>query len=413
MALRLLHTADWHLGHTLHGIDRTHEHERLVEWILDAVVREEIDAVLVAGDVFDAANPPTEAQALWYRFLVEAWRRVPHLQVVVTGGNHDSAARLDATDPFLHAMRRLHVLGGVTRRDGAPDLERLVVPLEDRAGVTRAWVAAVPFLRATETGAGTEEAVAEGVRRFYRAVLDVAASRRGPDQALVAMGHLYLTGAQVSELSERRLVVGHASAVSHDVFPSEVAYAALGHLHLAQPVGGRENVRYSGSLLPLSLKERTYTHEVVIVDLDGPRATAVRSVPLPRFVEILRVPEDREAAPVEEVLAELARLPDRGAAPDASRPLLEVSVRVERPEPTLRQAIEAALDGKEARLARLGVESAGTNRALGDVELRPLSELLPEQVFRRRWEREFDGAPPDDVLGAFLELLDQVSQEAP
>jgi DNA repair protein SbcD/Mre11 len=411
MPLRVLHTSDWHLGHTLHGIERTHEHEQLVSWLLDTLESEAVDAVLVAGDVFDAANPPTEAQSLWYRFLVEAWRRIPHLQVVVTGGNHDSASRLDATDPFLRAMGRLHVVGGVPRRDGAPDLDRLVVPLSDRAGAVRAWVAAVPFLRATETGAGTEEAVADGTRRFYRAVLELAAARRAPDQALVAMGHLYLTGAQVSELSERRLVVGHASAVSHDLFPGDVAYAALGHLHLAQPVGGRGNVRYSGSLLPLSLKERTYAHEVVLVELDGPRATAIRPLPLPRFVELLRVPEEREAAPLDHVLAELAHLPQRGEGPDAARPLLEVSVQVARPEPTLRQTIEAALEGKEARLARLGVVFEGTSQALGDVELRPLAELLPEQVFRRKWEREYGGPPPDDVLSAFAELLDQVSQE--
>jgi DNA repair protein SbcD/Mre11 len=413
MSLRLLHTSDWHLGHTLHGVDRRHEHEQLVAWLLDTIERETVDAVLVAGDVFDAANPPTDAQALWYHFLVEAWRRVPHLQVVVTGGNHDSASGLDATDPFLRAMRRLHVVGGVTRIERKPDLERLVVPLSDRTGAVRAWVAAVPFLRVTETGAGTEEAVADGIRRFYRDVLDLAAARRSPDQALVAMGHLYLTGAQVSELSERRLVVGHASAASHDLFPEHLAYTALGHLHLAQPVGGRENVRYSGSLLPLSLKERTYTHEVVLVDLDGPSAASIRSLPLPRFVELLRVPGDVDTAPLEEVLAELEQLPSRGAGPEEARPLVEVCVEVARPEPTLRQAVEAALSGKEARLVRLGVETSGTNRALADVELRPLAELLPEQVLRRKWERDFQGVPADEVLAAFHELLDQVNQETP
>jgi exonuclease SbcD len=412
MALRLLHTADWHLGQSLHGIERTFEHERLLAWLLDAVEREGVDAVLVAGDVFDAANPPTEAQALWYRFLVEGWRRVPHLQVVVTGGNHDSAARLDATDPFLRAMERLHVLGGVTRRDGAPDLDRLVVPLRDRAGRVAAQVAAVPFLRAAETGAGTEEAVAEGTRRFFGAVLERARARRAPDQALLAMGHLHLVGAQISELSERRLVVGNLSAVSHDLFPADVAYAALGHLHLAQPVGGREEVRYSGSLLPLSLKERAYEHGVVLVDLDGPRAASIRTLPLPRFVELPRVPAD-DAGPLEEVLAELRRLPLRGPGPDAARPLLEVCVRVERPEPSLRQQVEEALAGKEARLARLGVETGGTALALGDVEARPLAELRPEQVFLRKWEKDFGGEPPGDVLAAFHELLDQVGQEQP
>src|SRR3990172_9303676 len=125
VTLRLFHTADWHLGHTLHGVERTYEHERLMAWLLQTIERESVDAVLVAGDVFDAANRPTEAQALWYRFLVEAWRRVPHVQVVVIGGNHDSGARLDATDPFLRAMERLPIVGCVTRRDGRPALARV------------------------------------------------------------------------------------------------------------------------------------------------------------------------------------------------------------------------------------------------------------------------------------------------
>ncbi len=413
MALRLLHTADWHLGHSLHGIERTYEHEKLVAWVLDTIQRESVDVVLIAGDVFDAANPPTEAQGLWYHFLVEAWRRVPHLQIVVTGGNHDSASRLDATDPFLRAMKRLHVFGGVARRDGKPDFDRLVVPLHDRSGAIVAHVAAVPFLRAAETGAGTEDAVAEGTRRFYGSVFELARARRSPDQALLAMGHLYLVGAKISELSERRLVVGTQAAVSHDLFPEDVAYAALGHLHLAQPVGGRENVRYAGSLLPLSLKERDYEHEVVLVDLEGPRASQIRSLPVPRFVDIVRVPAERDSAAVEEVLAEFGRLPLRGPGPDAARPLLEVCVRVERPEPTLRQIVEGALAGKEARLARLGVETAGTARALGDVELKPLAELQPEEVLVRKWEKDFGASPPPDVLVAFHELLDLVNQEQP
>jgi exonuclease SbcD len=309
-------------------------------------------------------------------------------------------------------MRRLHVVGGVTRRGGRPDLERLVVPLRDSAGAVRAWVAAVPFLRASETGAGVEDALAEGTRRFFASALDLARSRRSADEALLAMGHLYLVGAKVSELSERRLVVGSQSAASHDIFPGDVAYAALGHLHLAQPVGGRENVRYSGSILPLSLKERAYEHEVVLVELDGPRAARIRSLPLPRFVDIIRVPGDRDAAPLEEVLADLARLPRRGPGPDAARPLLEVSVRVEQPEPALRQLVEEALAGKEPRLARLGVETGGTDRALSGAELTALGDLRPEQVFLRKWEKDFGGAPPEDVLAAFHELLDRVHQES-
>jgi len=409
MPLRLLHTADWHLGHVLREFDRTFEHESLIAWLLDTIERESVDAVLVAGDVFDAANPPTAAQNLWFRFLVEAWRRVPHLQIVVIGGNHDSAARLDATDPFLRAMERLHVVGGVTRKDGGLDIARLVVPLADRDGTVRAWVAAVPFLRSSETGAGSDDAVAEGTRRFYADVLAAARARCGSGQALVAMGHLHVAGSQISALSERKLVVGNQTAVSHDLFPEDLAYVALGHLHLAQRVGGRDNVRYSGSLLPLDLSERGYEHQVVLVDIDGPIAVA-RPVRLPRFVEILHVPRSGKAGTQDEVLQEIAHLPARGSGSEVQRPLLQVTVALARPDPMLREMVESALAGKEARFARLTVETAGSGLALGDVDDRAVADLRPEEVFKAKHEKDFGSSPSDDLLVAFHELLDQVNQ---
>lgn len=410
MSLRLLHTSDWHLGHVLHGFDRAREHALVLDWLLETIEREDVDALLVAGDVFDAANPPTDAQHEWYRFLVEAWKRAQHLQIVVIGGNHDSASRLDSIDPFLSAMGRLHVVGGAVRNDDGVVLDRHVIPIQDRQGRTAAWVAAVPHLRATETGTGDEAAIAAGVRRFYESVFARIRERRGPGEAIVGMGHLYLVGGQVSKLSERKLTLGNEFAVGHDLFPADVAYAALGHLHLAQPVGGRAHVRYSGSLIPLSLSERDYPHQAVVVELDGERATAIREVYAPRHVELPRIPS-KDTASVEEALAAIAALPDRGDGPESARPLLEVEVRLEKPEPSLRQKVEEALRGKEARLARLGVTLTGTDEALGDTEVRPISELLPEEVLRAKWKKHHEGEPPPELVSAFHELVDAVHQE--
>ncbi|HYD55044.1 MAG TPA: exonuclease SbcCD subunit D C-terminal domain-containing protein [Gemmatimonadaceae bacterium] len=412
MSLRVLHTADWHLGHQLHGFDRAHEQARILAWLLDTIEAERVNALLVAGDVFDSANPPTEALAHWYRFLGDAWRRFDHLQVVVIGGNHDSPARLDATDPFLRALDRLHVLGGAQRRDGVLDLDRHVVPLGDGAGRRAAWVAAVPHLRASETGTGDEQTVAAGVRRVYDGVLDRIRARREPGQAIIAMGHLYLVGGQVSSLSERRLSMGNELAVGHDLFPAEVTYAALGHLHLAQPVGGKEHIRYAGSLMPLSLSEREYPHQALLAVLDGEQLVEVRELRAPRLVELPRIPT-RGTATVEEALAAIRELPARADGDPGELPLLEVEVRVEKPEPGLRQRVDEALQGKAARLARLGVTLTGTGAALGDVEVRSIADVRPEEVFRRRWARDHQGAPTPELVAAFDELLDLVQQETP
>lgn len=409
MALRILHTADWHLGHALHGVDRLPEHQQFVGWLLDTVEAERIDAVIVAGDVFDAANPPADAQALWYRFLAEAWRRLPRLQVVVVGGNHDSASRLDAVDPLLREMGRLHVVGGVARRGGAPELDRLIVPLDGADGRPAALVAAVPYLRAADLGPGAADAdLAEATRRFYAEVLERARARRAPGVALLATGHLYAVGGQVSELSERRLAVGLQSAVPADVFPLDLAYVALGHLHLAQPVGGRDNVRYAGSVLPLSFGERAYRHGVVIAELEGEALRSHRIVRIPRFVELLSVPDGAEPAPLDEVLGAVAALPARGDGPEAARPLLEVRIRLERPEPALRALLEQATAGREARLVRIATALQGDGRALGDGEQRALGELVPEEVFLRKYAADFGGPPPADLLAAFRALLVEV-----
>lgn len=410
--MRLLHTSDWHLGHTLHDVPRDREHERFLAWLLDRIGEHEVDALLVAGDVFDTANPSAAAQAALYRFVAAARRRFDRLEIVIIGGNHDSADRLDAPSPLLDGLD-VRVVGGLPRRaDRSLDLDRLLVPLRDRDGEVRAWVAAVPYLRQADLpSVDADDPLIEGVRAIYRDVLGAARAKREPGQALVGMGHLYMTGTRISELSERRILGGNQHALPHDLFPDDMAYAALGHLHLAQEVG-RRGVRYSGSPIPLSMSEIHYPHQVCLVDLDGEELAEVTPLRVPRAVELLRIPE-RDSLDKAALLDRLAALPPmpEGADP-ALRPFLEVRVRLDRPEPSLRNAVEAALEGKHARLVRIGLELGGDGRSLADrVVDEMLEELLPEKVFTNRWVEAYGGEPPADMMSAFLDLVEQVHQE--
>lgn len=416
--IRLLHTSDWHLGHVLHDHPRTWEHARFLEGLLATLATERIDALIVAGDVFDVANPPMSALDAFYGFVAEARRRLPRLAIVVIGGNHDAPSRLDVTNPLLDRLG-VRVVGGVPRRpDRSLDLTRLVVPLTDASGAVAAYVVAVPFLRPADLPPvpdGEGDALVEGVRRLYGEALDAARALRTPDQAIVATGHAYLTGTRLSELSERRILGGNQHALPADIFPDDVAYAALGHLHLAQAVGGRETVRYSGSPIPLSFAERGYRHQVVVVELEGARVTSVRAVPVARAVELVQLPAD-EPRPLAEVVALLRALPDRdGPEDDPARPLLEVRVRCDRPEPHLRREVEAAALGKRPRLLRIALEAAGDGRALADGPAgASLRDVRPEDVFLRKYASEHEGAPSPALLAAFHELLDGVQRgEAP
>lgn len=414
LALRIVHTADLHLGHTLHGVERAYEHDRFLGWLLDLLEERQANALLVSGDVFDSSNPPAQAVAKWYRFLAQCWKRLGGLQVVVCGGNHDSAARLDAADPLLAELGRLFVLGAPPRKDGALDAERLVVPLTGPDGKVQARVVAMPFIRGIDLPQvdGAEDPLVAGVRSLYDQAFAAARAQRQKGEALIAMGHCYLAGGQLSELSERKLFGGNLDALPLDVFPKDVDYVALGHLHRAQVVGGQPHVRYSGSVIPLSIDERHYEHQVLVADFAKGRLAKVEPVPVPRAVDILRVP-DQDAAPLAEVLAALEKLPPRSDKPADQRPILEVQVELAEPEPNLRAQLDAAVAQKDARLVRIAPPVyAGKGKSLAEAKPgKALEDLDPKEVFEECWKQQFGSEPTADDLAAFAELREAAERE--
>ncbi len=408
----LIHTSDWHLGHHLHGLTRDHEHRCFLNWLLNTLEDRRADALLVSGDIFDSANPSAAAQSLYYEFLAESRRRLPNLDLVIVAGNHDSASRLDAPKPLLKAFN-IHVIGNLSRTNsGNLNINDLLVPLTNRNRETAAWCAAVPFLRPADlprAGRGDDWLV-QGIREVYREVFLALAARREPGQALVATGHAYLTGTQLSELSERKIQIGNQQAIPVDVFPETAAYTALGHLHRAQRVGRRDNVRYSGSPLPLSLDEADYLHQVVAVSLNGDQPAAIESVPVPRTVDIIRIPKGKQAQPLEELLPQLDALPDRkpDRASTLEDPYLEITVLLERPQPGLRKLLEERLVDKAVRLLKIKTQYPKSKEALADtLPQKSLAQLQPDEVFTRCFQSRFEGDPSAAMMAAFNELWDQ------
>ncbi|MDR9438631.1 MAG: exonuclease SbcCD subunit D C-terminal domain-containing protein [Halomonas sp.] len=410
--LRLIHTADWHLGQSFHGQERHAEHRAFLAWLLDILVERRADALLVAGDIFDVVNPSLQAQALLYDFIVSAHERLPKLEIVLIAGNHDSGNRIELPAPLMRRLRT-HALGRVRwLDDGTLDAEHLLVPLTDEDGETRAWCLALPFLRPAEvTGASlaseaTDEEVpnnyVSGISRVHTQLFEAARERREPGQALVAMSHAHLHGAAVSEASERPIVIGGEESISAALFSPEIAYVALGHLHRAQQIG-EARIRYSGSPLPLDFSEVAYPHQVVEVTLDGETLATTETIPVPRPVAMHRI----GPAPLDEVLAELEALEDDGALHREQWPWLEVRVELDAPIPDLRARVETALEGKALRLLRL-------ERRLPKVEddtpsaRVDLETLGPRKLFELTWEARWGQPPGDDVLADFDRLRQDV-----
>lgn len=423
MALRILHTSDWHLGHRLHDREREWEHARFLEWLLATLEEECVDAMIVAGDIFDIAHPSAETARVWYRFLAELGRRLPKLDLVVVAGNHDSATRIEAPKSLIEGLGPMHVIGGLPRdADGAVDMQACVVPLHNAQGQVMAWCAALPYLRPLDLPAAADlrerlereevNPLLDGTRAIYADALAALQEKRQAGQALIATGHLFLTGSSLSQDSERMIQRGNQESLPANIFAAELAYVALGHLHKAQQVDAQPRLRYCGSPIPLSLAERTYKHQVVIVDLEGENISELRVLAVPRRVEMLRVPAQGALPPEEliKALAGLEELPATGAPPLEQRPFLELRALLAEPRPSLRQEVQEALEGKLAVLTTLKVEAAKL-ATKGSVPERELHELKPTEVLQLVWSEKYPGEPTPELMAAYAELVEEAQSQ--
>lgn len=403
--MRILHTSDWHLGVSLRDHPRDEEHAAFLAWLTDTIVAREVDVVLVAGDIFDTANPPSRALALWYGWLAAVRDRRPGIQVVAIGGNHDSAARLDAPSELLRSLR-IHTMGGLAREEGGGvDVLGCVVPLLDAAGGVAAVVGAVPFL-----GSLSVEEITEVYQRTCAELRVVAP----PEAALLLMGHLFALGGRAARRSgeSERMMAGGVEHVPVSVFPDDVAYVALGHLHRGQEPG--ERVAYCGSPIPLSFGERDYEHRVLLVELvggsEGRPQAVIEAVVIPRSVAVESWPHAHESEKLLSAAEALARVRARPEASGSARlPLVQIRLA---PGATAvhKREIEEAAVGRDFRCLHVELN---TERGIGGSAPSPrLDDLTPREVFLDEWARRFPEEPlPPEVLTAFDEAVAALAEE--
>lgn len=410
--MRILHTSDWHIGQTLNGWSRDVEHSNFLAQLGSLLEVHEADALVIAGDVFDGINPSGESQQMLYEALAGFRRRVPHLTTVMIAGNHDPAGRLEAPAAVLREIG-VHVVGTMHRQGNAIDLGRHLVGLCDRAGDVRAHVLAIPFLRAADlpglglaNSGGESERPAQGspvvqaTRRLY-AEATAAALAHTNGLPLLATGHLHCSGAEESEGAERRILIGGEHAVPHDIFPAELAYVALGHLHRAQPVG-RDSIRYSGSPFPLSSTELPYVHGVSLVEV-GDAGCRAEHIPLTRAVPCLRLPETGalSAFSLDSALLALALEAD---IPRDRQPFVYVVAAPDRPTAGLASEVEQILDKHPVRCAGIKIDRPASGNSVAP--LLPstlLAECAPADLFELAFESEHGSPPETEHRTAFHE----------
>ena len=344
--MKIIHTADWHLGQTFYGHERYREHKLFLDWLCNIISEKEIDLLLIAGDVFDSPNPSAEAQRMFYTFLTKVTTANEGLQVIVTAGNHDSAARLEAPMPMFDVFNT-SVSGVVHFVNDEIEYDRMIVPLKNGG-----CCLAVPYLRMHDLP--DAENYSEGVALLYNELYNRA--KEHGYSPIVAMGHLQASGAEVSVGDDMEYaIIGGMEGINAKFANEGIAYTALGHLHRAQRVGGRENIRYSGAPLPMSFAERRNTQSVTMVMLDSGECD-IEKIVFDAPIKLLSVPDNFE--PIEQLVDELAKLPDGEV--NENSPYLEVKVLVKGEDTSLRQQIEDAVEGKAVRLTRIVTSTVAT-----------------------------------------------------
>lgn len=408
--MKILHTADWHIGQLFHEYDRSAEHRKFLDWLLITLQSEKIDVLLISGDVFDISNPSAVSIKMFYTFLNQAVKANPGLQIVITAGNHDSASRLEAPKPLLESSH-IHIIGVVEKdAEGNIDYEKLVIPLQDASGNIKTWCLAIPFLRMGDYPVipDCENPYTEGVSALYREAFDYASQRKQDGQTIIAMGHLHTYHAEVTGLDTfERPIMGGVECLPVTAFDPEIKYVALGHIHKAQRIGGKEHIRYSGSPLPMSFSELNYKHQVIIFELDG-EISDMKQVEIPVFVPLQRVPAVH--SPLNEVIDLLEQLPLAQNNQEAA-PYLEVRVLLDGPEPALRHKVETALKGKNVKLAAIiPVYPASSKEKNEFITQEKLNELKPAEIFEKAYRSRYHTDVPDDLAQLFRQVTQEINQ---
>lgn len=381
--MKILHTSDWHIGRTLHDKKRTDEYRAFFSWLLQVIEEQQVDLLLVCGDVFDSIAPGNRNLELYYDFL-KSVVDVGCKHIVITGGNHDSPSLLDAPKELLGAL-------GVQVIGGALEPEDEVLLLYNAAGDPEAIVCAVPYLRdrdvrtsgEQESSADAAQALITGIAHHYEAVsrraLQIQSTLEKP-VPLIITGHLFTSGGiTISDDGVRDLYVGTAAQVPHTIFPATADYVALGHLHVAQTVASSETIRYCGSPIPMGFGERGREKVVVLVEFSSdtlfPR---IQEIPVPLFQNLVKLEGSLEV--IEEGLKKLAHT--------QKSVWVEISYTGTLSPSALSEHLEEIVKHTAIEILRVRNVLVSEKMLQGSEWTQTLDDLDEREVFRRRLAQE-------------------------
>ncbi|MGC4375323.1 exonuclease SbcCD subunit D [Fictibacillus sp. Mic-4] len=388
--MRILHTADWHLGRTLEGRSRIEEQQQFMDELVQIAESEKADVILMAGDVYDTVNPPAVAEQLFYETMARLSDKGKR-PIIAISGNHDHPDRLAASSPLANDSRITLV--------GLPENRMYSFKIEQTDEMLN--VCALPYpsesrLKELLSESEEEMALRNEYDRWVGAYFERIAKQFDPSHVNVAMSHLYVAGSKESD-SERPIHIGGAYTVAAETLPAAAQYVALGHLHRPQQVRRAKTMaRYSGSPLCYSFSEAGQTKSVTMVDVQPGKEAAITEIPLSSGRPLV-------TWTAKGGLQEVHRLLDEGMYSNA---WIDLSIHVKdalsiEEIQRLRKAHSGIIHIKPVFEEQLIQEGATTS-----------SKLPIDELFKEFYRRQTGGASPDDsLLSLFLELIEENEEE--
>ncbi len=401
--IRILHTSDWHIGKQLKKVDFYEDMELFFEWLLTTIENEEIDVLLMSGDLFDLANPSQTAMQQYYGFLRRMIDLPRKCKCILTGGNHDSALLLNAPKQLLQLLD-ISIVGGMPEQ-----LSDVFIPMNING--QDLVVAAVPYLRDRDirksvAGESYDEKTSQlraGLKAYFDEV-NTHYKEHFKDIPFIIMAHLFASGASVTD-SERDIQIGNQAGIDSTVFGNEATYVALGHIHRPQRIGS-DFIRYSGSPLPFSFSERKDEKSVVILTLENNELkTTIK--PIPSFRKLVHVKGS---------LQEVKKVLENYATNSPQKDLLEVqimeptySVTVIQEVANLRSQYENSPFEivSEKVLFENQVKETGTLLQKGD----QIGNYSPLELFQKRLDQDEVLKNDERLIHAFQQLIEEIHQE--
>ncbi len=400
--MNILHSADWHIGHRLHDNDRFEEFENFLDWTIELIIKEEIEILILAGDIFDSHNPPIKAQELYYKFLLQLGKtNCKH--TIITAGNHDSPNFMEAPRGVL-AQLDIHIIGKAQE-----NIEDEIICLKDEKGAINLVVCAIPFLRdkeirkvvAGESYKEIEDRVKAGITKHYRLVAEAVQKYRDNNIPVIATGHLFATAAQSSD-TEKDIHIGNLGQIDMGAFANDFDYIALGHLHRPQKVRF-PHIRYSGSPIAMSFSETSYIKKMNILKWNRTQFE-VTEQDVPPFRKLFRLkgkPKD--------VLQEIELL----KYDEPLTPWADVTLDSDIFTTNFSEQLKQAASNNGFEILKISLKKKDKeNDDTPEQELKLLHELEPLEVFEMLWkEISPDTELNPSLINKFRYLVEKAEQE--